>query len=156
MTVHGAYSLQKVLDRMQGRRVYFDTAPLIYALENLSHCAPAAIALLQASEQRRIFGFTGAITLAEILVKPLRANMPDVAVQLKSLFASDELFTCVDHSRAAYLLAAEIRAETNLKMVDALQCATAIDTRCEFLVTNDFKFKSSGVLEVVGLAGLIL
>lgn len=141
--------VDSVLQRMRGRRAYFDTAPVIFAIENVVGYAELAIPFFRASEDRHIFGFTGLITLTELLVKPLRTKNTEVTARVKALFETDDIFTCVDHSRDAYLLAAELRAEHNMKMVDALQCATAIVTGCNFFVTNDFKFKSTPSLEVI-------
>ena len=52
-------SLAPTLQRMRGKRVYFDTAPLIYALENAPHFAECAIPFRQASGKRELVGFTG-------------------------------------------------------------------------------------------------
>jgi predicted nucleic acid-binding protein len=144
-----ANAVGAVLTRMQGKRVYFDTAPIIFAIENVPGYAELCIPFFQASEARQILGFTGAITLTEMLVKPMRIKNADITARIKSLFAVDDVFTCVDHARDAYVLAAELRAEHNYKMVDALQCATAIVTGCNFFITNDFKFKSTAGLEVI-------
>jgi len=141
--------LDDTLARMQGKRVYFDTAPIIYALENAPHFAAASIPFIRASEDRKIVGFTGAITLAEMLVKPLRQGRGEYADVLKGLFTSGDLFDCVDHTRDTYILAASLRAEHRYKFVDALQIATARTLGCQFLITNDHKLASSPLTEVV-------
>lgn len=140
---------------MQGKRVYFDTAPIIYAIENVVGYAQYSIPFFQESERRQLFGFTGAITLSEMLVKPMRDRNAEVVARIRGLFESEDIFTCVLHDREAYVLAAELRARRKLKMVDALQCATAIGLNCDFFVTNDFKFKTSSTLEVVCIDDLV-
>ena len=147
--------LDRVLAKMQGKRVYFDTAPLIYAIENVAGYAQYSIPFFRASEERQLFGFTGAITLSEMLVKPMLDRNAEVVARIKGLFESEDIFTCVNHSREAYVLAAELRAMRKLKMVDALLCATAICLNCDFFVTNDFKFRTSSTLEVVCIDDLV-
>ena len=134
---------------MHGKRVYFDTAPIVYALENVPHFAEASIPFLRASEDRTLIGFTGAVTLAEMLVKPLSVKNTEYAEVLKALFVSGDIFECVEHSRDAYIGAAGLRAEHRHKFVDALQLATAQTLGCQFFVTNDLKFKSTALIEVV-------
>ena len=141
--------LDDALARMYGKRVYFDTAPIIYALENAPHLAAVSIPFIRASEDRKIIGFTGAVTLAELLVKPLQQGNSEYADVLKGLFTSGDLFDCVDHSRDAYILAATLRAEHRYKFVDALQIATARTLGCQFFITNDHKLASSPLTEVV-------
>ena len=142
-------SLAPTLQRMRGKRVYFDTAPLIYALENAPHLAECAIPFLQASGKRELVGFTGVATLAEMLVMPLRDKNKDYAEQLKALFLSGDVLQCTDHSTEMFLLAATLRADHRYKAIDALQMATSITLGCQFFITNDEAFKSTDTTEVV-------
>ncbi len=142
-------SMPAALKKLRGKRVYFDTAPIIYALEDAPVFAAPCITLLRASEERQLIGFTGAAALAEILVKPLRSNNREYAEQLKTLFLSGDIFQCVEHSMDIFLLAASIRAERNYKPMDALHLATSIILGCSFFVTNDEAIRSSTALEVV-------
>jgi predicted nucleic acid-binding protein len=142
-------TLQDTLKRMRGKRVYFDTAPIIYALENALGFAECAIPFLQASGDRELVGFTGSATLAEMLVKPLREGNKDYAEQLKTLFLSGDIFQCAEHSTDVFILAASLRASNNYRAIDALQLATSITLGCHFFVTNDTAFKSTSTTEVV-------
>ena len=142
-------ALADTLQRMRGKRVYFDTAPLIYALENAPHFAECAIPFLQASGEREFVGFTGVATLAEMLVLPLRSKNKDYAEQLKTLFLSGDVLQCADHSTEMFLLAAALRADHRYKAIDALQMATSITLGCQFFVTNDDAFMSTATTEVV-------
>ena len=142
-------SLGDTLTRMRGKRVYFDTAPIIYALENPPGYAECAIPFLQASGDRELIGFTGSATLAEILVKPLRVGNKDYAEHLKTLFLSGDVFQCAEHSTDVFILAASLRASHNYRAIDALQLATSITLGCHFFVTNDTAFKSTSTTEVV-------
>ena len=142
-------ALADTLQRMRGERVYFDTASLIYALENAPYFAECAIPFPQASGEREFVGFTGVATLAEMLVLLPRDKNKDYAEQLKTLFLSGDVLQCADHSTAMFLLAASLRADHRYKAIDALQMATSITLGCQFFVTNDDAFKSTANTEVV-------
>jgi predicted nucleic acid-binding protein len=141
--------LDELLLRMHGQRVYFDTSPLIYAMEDSPQFAAQSIALLRASEQRKLLGFTGIATLMEMLVGPLRKGQEEYSERLKVLFLSGDIFQCVDHPREAYVLAAMLRARSNYKAIDALHLATARTLGCQFFVTNDEALVSAADIEVV-------
>lgn len=142
-------SLGDTLKRMRSKRVYFDTAPIIYALENPPGFAECAIPFLQASGDRAFVGFTGSATLAEMLVKPFREGNKEYAEHLKTLFLSGDIFQCVEHSTDVFILAASLRAAKNYTAIDALQLATATTLGCHFFVTNDDSFKSTSTTEIV-------
>lgn len=141
--------LGDTLKRMRGQRVYFDTAPIIYALENVPGLSDCAIPFLQASGDREFVGFTGPATLAEMLVKPLRDGNTEYAEQLKTLFLSGDVFQCTEHSIEVFILAAALRAKENYRAIDALQLATSINLGCKFFVTNDDSFTSTTTTEIV-------
>ena len=42
-----------------------------------------------------------------------------------------------------------------LRMLDALHYATAVQSGCRFMLTNDRDFKTGGLLEVVGITSLL-
>jgi predicted nucleic acid-binding protein len=142
-------TLEDTLKRMRGKRVYFDTAPLIYALENAPHFAECSIPFLQASGEREFVGFTGVATLTEMLVKPLRSKNKDYAEHIKTLFLSGDVFQCSEHSTDMFILAASLRADDNYRAIDALHLATSMKLGCQFFVTNDEAFKSTATTEVV-------
>jgi predicted nucleic acid-binding protein len=142
-------TLDDTLKRMRGKRVYFDTAPIIYALENAPDFAECSIPFLRASGDRDFVGYTGVATLAEMLVRPLRNKNRDYAEHIKTLFLSGDVFQCSDHSTDVFLLTASLRADDHYKAIDALHLATAMTLGCQFFVTNDEAFKSTATTEVV-------
>lgn len=54
------------------------------------------------------------------------------------------------------LLAAEIRVRYNLKLPDALQVATAIQSNCDAFLTNDLQFKKVSELSILVISELTL
>lgn len=129
-----------LLQRHAGQRVYFDTNIFIYLLGNSPRYSATCLVLLQACADRKLLGLTGDVTLAELLVKPLQNNDAAEVAAVRELLIEDGAISLVSHNRKAFERAAELRAKHGLKMVDALQLATALETGAQCLVSNDRQF----------------
>ena len=140
-----------LLARRGGQRVYFDTNIFIYLLGNNLRYAAQCQQLLQASADRQILGLSGDVTLAELLVKPLQTNDAQSVAAVRQLLADDAIVTLISHSRKSFQGAALMRAKHGLKMVDALQLATAVEAGASCFVSNDRQFPVLPNLECVGL-----
>ncbi len=140
-----------LLVKQAGKRVYFDTNIFIYLLGNNVLYAPLCLQLLQACSDREILGFSGDVTLAELLVKPLQSNDAKAVAAVRELLTEDGAITLVSHTRKAFERAAEMRARHGLKMVDALQLATALETGASCFVSNDRDFPPISAIECVRL-----
>lgn len=140
--------------RMRGARVYVDTNAFIYLLESTPKLGDKVASLLAASEQHALFACTGDVTVAELLVKPMRDGNAVAIGVIDALFAQTAMVEVLPHTASVFRLAASLRAEQRLCFIDALHLATALNHRCTFFVTNDADFKSSGHIEVVNLVGI--
>lgn len=67
--------IAKILARHQASRVYFDTNCFIYVVEGIERYRAVLEPLMNAVAAGEITGVTGEITLAEVLVKPLRDQL---------------------------------------------------------------------------------
>ena len=94
-----------------------------------------------AIEDGNIGAMTSPITLAETLVVPYRLGSPALQRQYidANVNALNTTFVQTDESIA--LRAAELRALHNLGLADAIQVATAVDSGCDVLLTNDDVFR---------------
>lgn len=140
-----------LLSRLVGQAVYFDTNIFIYLLGNNPGYAPLCLQLLQACGERQILGLSGDVTLAELLVKPMQSNDAIAVAAVRELLIEDGAITLVSHSRKCFERAAELRARHGLKMVDALQLATAVEAGARCLVSNDRQFPQISGIECVSL-----
>ena len=61
-----------------GKLVAFDSAPLIYYIEEHPDYLPLADQLFGAIDSGLARGMTSVLTLQEVLVKPLREKQPDL------------------------------------------------------------------------------
>ena len=142
----------RLLTRLRGCKVYFDTNIFIYVLNNTADYAQPCLALLQACADRQLIGLTGDATLAELLVKPLQANDASGVAAVRELLVTDGSIALLCHDRAAFEHAAHFRAKHGMKMLDALHLATALQGGAACLITNDRKFPRLAGLECLSLS----
>lgn len=97
--------------------------------------------IFEAIEQRKCSGFASDLVLAELMVKPLREGKPDLAEEYASELPNFPNLTFLAPTRDIIITAAKLRGQTNLKLIDALHLATAIETGCQIFITNDTGMK---------------
>ena len=86
---------------------------------------------------------TSELSVAECLVKPYREqNAPAVAAYLEFLSGRPEV-DVLPISRTILMRAARVRADSRLKLPDAIHLATAIEAGCAAFITNDRDFKAA-------------
>lgn len=129
-------SIETILKKMQGKSVYFDTNPIIYFVNKTPLFFDVCLPIFKAIESGNISPYSGELCLSELLVKPLRENDILKVRYLKDIFDSG-FMTLLPHNRKILELASSIRASQNLKMIDAIHAATAIENGCEYLITGD-------------------
>lgn len=135
-------------------RVYLDTNIFIYALEGYPVFRAVLTTLFQALDQGELTAVTSELTLAEVLVKPLLDHHAErQAAYLQALQPSTAL-QIVPVSRDILIAAARLRADTNLKLPDAIHAATAQLTGCDQFLTNDARFSSFPGLAIRQLSDL--
>lgn len=144
-----------LLDALQGHRIYLDTNVWIYALEGYSAFRPELTQLFEQIQAGTLRGVTSELTLAELLVKPHRDQ--DVAQQAryKKAITNRQNFFIVPVLRDLLIDAAEVRANTQLKLPDAIHAATALRTDCTTFLSNDRQLKKLTTIPVVLLSEVI-
>jgi predicted nucleic acid-binding protein len=127
----------------------------IYHLEDHPTYAPLTQLLFEAWEEGRNLGITSVITLFEILVKPKREGLEEVAQDYLELLTTYPNLTIVEVDLEVAKLAAELRAKYRIRTPDALQLATALQAKAGGFITNDERLKRIKELEVVLLDDLL-
>ncbi|MFW2176969.1 MULTISPECIES: type II toxin-antitoxin system VapC family toxin [unclassified Moraxella] len=122
---------------IQGKRLYFDTNPLIYFLERDENFYNRVEPYFEQLASNQIIGVASHLVIAELLVKPVRTKDSLLENTIKEFMLNNNYFEIVGHTQKSFSLATKIRAEKNLKMVDALHVATAIVNRCDCFLTYD-------------------
>lgn len=118
-------------------RLYLDTNPLIYAVEGSSAIQAYCLQRLRAiAEHPAGTLLTSRLAYVECLIQPLRSKDADRRARFDAFF-SDSGIVVADVSNEVLGLAAEVRAETRLKLVDSIHVATAIVHGADTLLTRD-------------------
>lgn len=142
------------MQRLLGGRVYVDTNVFVYVLDRVDPFVLHAERLLIAAQGGHFEAVTGDLAVAEALVHPYRAGDSHIIDSTKRFLVGDGPVRVLEHPRAAYDVAAQIRGRTGAGLIDALHVATALLSDCTHLVTNDARMPSVPGLEVIRLQDL--
>lgn len=134
-------------------RVFLDTAPVIYYVENVTGYRSVMDAIVERSRAGSLELVTSPITLAECLVFPIRKGDRELTERFRQVITRgiNTYYASID--RAAER-AAELRALSNLTLTDAFQIACARSVGCDGILTNDHALNSAEGLRVLMLDDL--
>jgi predicted nucleic acid-binding protein len=135
------------------RRIMFDTAPLIYLIEEHPSFGDIVDEILRLiGEGCDHKAFSSVITLTEVLTHPMRESRPDLVEKYRSFLLHSSNFALygVDHVVAEK--AAVLRAHYGLRTPDALQVAVGVENGATLFVSNDRSLKKLKEIEVMILA----
>ena len=118
-------------------RLYVETAPFIYYIEENPTYITRMDQIMAAIRQRPIQGICSVVTLAEVLPVPLKAKNTALVQAYEAILLDSREFECVSIDRRTAIMAARLRARYELKTPDALHVAAALEARCEAFLTND-------------------
>ncbi|MBD2409813.1 VapC toxin family PIN domain ribonuclease [Nostoc calcicola FACHB-389] len=142
-----------ITNRLQGvRRLFLDTAPVIYFVERDLQYFPQVREVFEQLRNTPLMGLVSPITLAECLVQPYRLGQTELQREFIELMAKNDNieFVAIGNETLA-IEAAQIRARYNLQLPDAFQIVVALAAGCEAFLTNDVTFKRITELEVLVL-----
>ena len=134
--------------------VYLDANGLIYSVERIEPYRALLNPMWQAAQEGQVTVVSSGLTVVESLVKPLRDGNEEIEAQYREVFEAS-VFGILDMPLAVFELAAQIRANAQLKMADALHAATALHAGCDLFVTNDTDFRRVPALPTVVLDDLL-
>lgn len=137
-----------------GSRLYFDTAPIIYSVEEHAVYWPELQPIWKAFSVGELQIVTSELSLLETLIRPIRDDNADLTQTYDELLTGGEVFLFpinISILRAA----AELRAQQNFKTPDAIHAATATLSNCDYLISNDTGFRRLTTIDVVTLSDLI-
>jgi predicted nucleic acid-binding protein len=135
--------------------VAFDTAPLIYYIEENSNYLPLVEELFELIDAGSAQGFTSVLTLLEVLVKPMREGRDDIADQYREILTGSANIVLHPIGEAVCETAADLRSKYSwLRTPDAIQIATAISHQAALIITNDERWKRIGEIDVIVLDDL--
>jgi predicted nucleic acid-binding protein len=123
------------------RRVYLDTNVLINLVEGEQGAENAFEAPVRRYEEEGAEFVTSELTLAEVLVLPIRTGNETLIGLYEALF--ERFVMPLPISREVLYLTAKLRAETaSQRMPDAIHVATAMLAQADVFVTGDKGIKN--------------
>lgn len=97
---------------------------------------------------------TFAITLLEVLVKPLKEDKPKIVDEYKTILTNAQSIDIFEIDTPIAIKSAEIRARYNFRTPDALQIATALIHGAHYFFTNDLRLKSITEIKLLTISDL--
>ncbi|HZZ43250.1 MAG TPA: PIN domain-containing protein [Tepidisphaeraceae bacterium] len=129
------------IDSLAGRHAYLDTNVFIYTLNAFPTLAPILTRLFTIIDIGQLQAITSELTLAELLVKPMRDGDIHAQQTCQSILLNNPRLTLMPIARHTLIESARLRAGSTLKLPDALHLATAILSGCDIFLTNDTHFR---------------
>lgn len=119
------------------KKVFIDTAPLIYYLERSEQYFDKMKGFFQDCCEHNVDIVTSAVTYEEYLVYPYRENRPELIDNFENFISSMDIrIISIDKEIARQ--EAKLRSKyQHFKAMDALQIASAIRSGCDLFLTND-------------------
>ena len=133
------------------KRIFLDTNPVIYLLENQQPYADQVLDFISRGLDEGAEFYTSTITDAEFLVRPYKIEDFKTAELYRDFLTKlDVLKSYVTEQIADG--AAKIRAKyPSVKLGDSIQLAASIDCGCDCFYTNDSQLKQVSEANVVCL-----
>ena len=139
------------LNIQYGEKLFFDTAPIIYYIEEHHRFGTCMDVLAQAAVQHRHLWITSFISWIETLTLPCKQKNIQVEERYRNWLTHTPFLTVVQSSSAIMKQAVYFRAKYGFKTPDAIQLATAQIAGVDLVITNDHAWKAVKELQVVTL-----
>ncbi len=138
-------------------RIFWDTNLFVYLIEDYGDLTERVVRIRERMLRRRDELYTSALTLGEILVKPLDKNREDLAADYELALTSAAVVIPFD--RAAARRFATIRRDRSVKPPDAIQLACASQVSTDLFITKDDRLSQkviAGVQFISSLADAVI
>ena len=126
---------------LQGQKVYLDANIFIYSIEVIEPWANELNDVFVGLRSKEFSAVTSNLSLSECLVLPFKENRQDLIQVYRQTFLPRPYLDISSIDNAVLIFAANIRAQTGLKLPDAIHAATALTHQCTAMLTNDAGFK---------------
>ncbi|MGJ3265655.1 MAG: type II toxin-antitoxin system VapC family toxin [Salinarimonas sp.] len=131
-----------------GTRVYLDANVLIELVERWD----AGLGrIVEDARAGRLLLVTSELTLAEVIVMPLRDGDAGLLAQYRDLFSQPELIACLPITRDVIERSGEIRATDGGKLADAIHLATAEIGGCKVFLSSDRRIRPRAPMVRIGI-----
>jgi len=124
-------------------RVFWDTNLFIYLWEDFGKLSTQVLTLRNRMLTRGDELLTSAITLGEILVKPIQKQDAKAVAYYQKLIATTA--AVIPFEEKAALAYARLRADRSLRPPDTIQLACAATAGVDLFITNDIRLHSKQI-----------
>ncbi|MFN3687510.1 type II toxin-antitoxin system VapC family toxin [Salinarimonas sp.] len=135
-------------EKLDGSRVYLD-ANIVITLVEIADTRLARV--LERAMVGRLRLVTSELTLAEVLVRPLRDGDQNLSAIYRDLFSRPQVIECVPVAREVLELSCTIRAEEGGKLADSIHVATAEASNCAVFLSSDRRIKTRKPMIRIGI-----
>jgi len=136
----------------QIKTIFIDTAPIIYYIEAnplFGHLAKEVMDKVQSGE---LIAFTSAITLTEVLPKPIQIGKDALADKFVEFLKNGKNLNLMEISVNTGEKAGRLRGKyPALKTMDAVQISAALNAGVDAFLTKDKKLKQIKEIKVIVL-----
>ena len=130
-------------------KVFIDTAPLIYFFEGNTDFSIISRNMFLDFINNDINMITSYISEVEMKVMPKRNKQTKKIMNMDNFIDEFSIVKMALYKKA-YDIALEIRANYSfIKLIDAFQIAIALDTNCDYFITNDKELKKYTEIKVL-------
>ena len=148
-------TVKAMLEHLKGKRVYFDTNPFIYFVEEHDIFYEAVKPLFQMVLDDTIVAYTSEFTLTETLIKPYKDKDQATIEAFTGLLLDSGYFSLLGADKNTFLTAAKVGGETMMRTPDALHMTTALENHCDFFITNDKRIRDYKTVKVIQVSELL-
>ena len=143
----GSKTLEEALSKYT--RLALDSMVLIYLLEDVEPYASLVEMALQRVEKGRQTAYLSSLSIAEILVLPIRQKNHATVNKYRQFLTHFPNLHILPLDIPTAELAASMRAKYNLRTPDAIHVATAIQNGAPAFLTNDKQFSRVKELDIL-------
>ncbi len=133
-------------------RIFWDTNLFIYLIEDFRDLSERVTALRRRMLERGDELYTSALTLGEILIKPMEEGNESLARRYESVLLRGAVIIPFDVEPAR--LYASIRKDRTIRPPDAIQLACAAHARVDLFITNDERLSAKSVPHIQFVSSL--
>jgi predicted nucleic acid-binding protein len=126
------------------KSIFWDTNLFIYLLEDNPKFGPAVEELRRRMLRRNDRLFTSAMSVGEVLVKPLTTANSALADRYRTFFRGPHL-TISPFDLAAAEAYARVRQDRSVQPADAIQLACAESAQADLFITNDDRLSQRSI-----------
>lgn len=149
-------TIEAMLNQLKGKRVYFDTNPIIYFVEGHETFYEAVKPIFDRLDNEEFLAYTSEFTITEVLIKPYRDRLDELIKDYQGLLLDSDYFSLLGMSASTFLSAAKIGGSTLMRTPDAIHIATAVENQCDFFITNDKRIRNYQSVQVLQVSEFLL